>query len=212
VQVRQLALNLAFFSVTKATQGLDSAGTAAAAHAVTVQVWMLGGVVLFALSTVATILVPAELAKGEKDSAEAKAGARIVANRMLAWGAIAGGLMGAAQIAALPLLKSFTPLEEVQRAARLPSIMGAVLQLISGLTFVAEGIMVGVQSFGRLAGGQVVATAALAILLNFGPGSRSLVGVWGCFYVFNLIRLSNALYDHFVSGPLARRANPPSAA
>ena len=28
----------------------------------------------------------------------------------------------------------------------------------------------------------------------------------GCFYVFNAIRCANALYGHFVSGPLAGRA------
>jgi len=73
------------------------------------------------------------------------------------------------------------------------------------VTFVAEGLMVGVGSFGRLAAGQVVATGALVALLA-GPGGYSLRAVWGCFYVFNAIRCANALYGHFVSGPLAGRA------
>ena len=61
VQVRAVALNLAFLFVTRATQRLDATGTAAAAHAVTLQLWQLGGVVLFALSTVASIIIPSEV-------------------------------------------------------------------------------------------------------------------------------------------------------
>ena len=75
------------------------------------QLWLLGGVILFALSTVASILVPAELAAGEGGAARARA--RAAANRLLAWGFIAGSLLGAAQLAALPLLGAFTPLKEV---------------------------------------------------------------------------------------------------
>ena len=48
------------------------------------------------------------------------------------WGAILGGVLGAMQLAAIPMLGIFTPLPEVQRAARVPSILGAVLQLLNG--------------------------------------------------------------------------------
>ena len=44
VQLRAVALNIAFLAVTRTTQQLDSSGTAAAAHAITVQLWQLGGV------------------------------------------------------------------------------------------------------------------------------------------------------------------------
>ena len=65
------------------------------------------------------------------------------------------GALGALQLAALPLLAVFTPIAEVQRAARVPSMLGAVLQLINGITFIGEGVMVGTQSFAPLAGFQV---------------------------------------------------------
>jgi len=203
VQVRALALNAAFFTVTKATQGLDATGTAAAAHAVTIQLWQLGGVILFALSTVASIVAPAELAR----EGGGPLAARAAANRLLAWSAIAGAILGCAQLAALPMLSLFTPLEEVRRAARVPSCMGAVLQLINGLTFVGEGLMVGVGSFGQLAAGQVVATAALMLMLTVGPGKSSLPAVWGTFFLFNGIRFANAMRHHFVSGPLANKSH-----
>ena len=63
VQVRNIALNVAFIAITKTTQGLDTTGVAAAAHAVTIALWQLGGVVLFAMGSVATILTSAELGK-----------------------------------------------------------------------------------------------------------------------------------------------------
>ena len=65
---RAIALNLAFLSVTRTTQRLDATGTAAAAHAVALQLWQLGGVILFAVSTVASILVPSELNREVKKS------------------------------------------------------------------------------------------------------------------------------------------------
>ena len=49
VQVRSIALNIAFVAITRTTQGLDSTGIAAAAHSVTIALWQLGGVVLFAM-------------------------------------------------------------------------------------------------------------------------------------------------------------------
>ena len=119
-------------------------------------------------------------------------------------GFIVGSGLGMLQLAALPMLRVFTPLREVQKAAYLPSIMGAVLQCINGLVFVGEGCMVGTTSFGQLAAGQVVATAALLLALRLAP--PSLVSVWACFYVFNGIRLANVLRYHFAAGPLRREA------
>ena len=187
-----------------ATQALDSTGTAAAAHAVTIQLWQLGGVILFALSTVASIVVPAELNKPAAQGGGVAA-ARAAADRLLAWSFLIGGVLGAAQLAALPLLGAFTPLAEVQRAARVPTIIGAALQLINGLTFVGEGLMVGVGSFGQLAAGQVVATAAIISTLMLTPAGRSLPGVWLTFFLFNGVRFVNAMLHHFWRGPLVPR-------
>ena len=100
VQVRNIALNVAFIAITKTTQGLDTTGVAAAAHAVTIALWQLGGVVLFAMGSVATILTSAEL--GKKGSTPEAS--RSVARRVLAWGGLMGGLLGLLQLLGLPLL------------------------------------------------------------------------------------------------------------
>jgi len=52
----------------------------------------------------------------------------------MSWGVILGAVLGAAQLAALPLLGVITPLPEVQQAAVLPSIIGALLQVTSSHT------------------------------------------------------------------------------
>jgi hypothetical protein len=112
----------------------------------------LGGVALLAMSTVASILVPSEIAKNTKidDIAveenaiieKKRAGllqSRVLANRMLLWGLVLGGILGLLQIACLPLLNMFSPLPDVQSAAKLPSIIGACLQLMNGVVFIGEG-------------------------------------------------------------------------
>ena len=58
VQLRSLALSFGLLSVTRATLSMDSTGTMAAAHSITVNLWQLAGVVLLALSNAATILIP----------------------------------------------------------------------------------------------------------------------------------------------------------
>ena len=200
VQMRAVALNIAFLSVTRTTQALDTTGTAAAAHSITIQLWQLGGVVLLALSTCASIIVPREIAKAQKDKLDL-GGARNAANRLLLWGLVLGLTLGACQVGALPLLKAFSPLPEVQEAARIPSIIGATLQVINGVVFVGEGIQQGNQYFGSLAACTAVAATGMITFLKY--YGNSLVGVWGSFAVFNLIRLSGVLFHHFYNGPLA---------
>lgn len=193
VQVRSVALNVAFVAITRRTQTLDTTGVAAAAHAVTIALWQLGGVVLFAMGSSATILTSAEL--GKKDSTAESS--RSVARRMIAWGALMGAVLGGLQVLGLPLLGLFTPLPDVQRAARVPSLIGAALQLINGVVFVGEGVMVAAGAFGRLASGQVLATALFLLSLRFAP--TSLVGVWMSFWVFNSVRLANFCHYFWAS-------------
>ena len=184
-----MALNVAFVAITKTTQGLDTTGIAAAAHSVTIALWQLGGVVLFAMGSVATILTSAEL--GKKGSTPEAA--RGVARRVLAWGALMGGALGALQLLGLPLLGLFTPIEEVRKAARVPSVIGAALQIINGVVFVGEGVMVASGAFGKLASGQVYSTVLFLLALKLAPATLN--SVWLCFWVFNTVRLIN--FAHF---------------
>lgn len=199
-QVRNIALNVAFISITKTTQSLDTTGVAAAAHATTIALWQLGGVVLFAMGSVSTILTSAELGRPASSPREVRA----VARRLLSWGLTLGASLGALQLASLPLLRLFTPLAEVRQAARLPSLIGALLQLINGAVFVGEGLMVASGAFAALAAGQVVATASFLLALRLAP--PSLVSLWLCFWIFNAVRLLNfGRFFWFTDSPLSER-------
>jgi len=210
VQLRALALNTAFLSVTRTTQGLDATGTLAAAHAITIQLWQLGGVFLFGVSGVASVLVPAELGKAAVPGVNNKEAARALANRLLAWGLVLGFALGAAQLASLPLLGTFSPLPEVHAAARTPSIIGALLQSINGLVFIGEGVMQGTGSFLPLAASNAVATLGMLASLRYlarpvSQGGFALNGVWLSFFTFNAIRLAFVALFYFRTGPLAPR-------
>ena len=157
---RALALNIAFLYVTRTVQRLDTTGTAAAAHAVTIQLWQLGGVVLFALSTVASILVPTELKR--EGAATRRARHRLALPRV---GRRAGRRARRRAARGAADLHLFAPSAEVRAAAVVPSVIGAFLKLINGVTFIGEGVMVP-GSFGALAAGQVVATLALLVSLT----------------------------------------------
>ena len=202
MQARALALlNIAFLYVTRTVQRLDTTGTAAAAHAVTIQLWQLGGVVLFALSTVASILVPTEPAR----EGGGRAAARATASRFLAWGGVLGVALGAAQLAALPMLHLFAPSAEARRRRRAVGDRRAFLQLINGVTFIGEGVMVGTGLFGALAAGQVVATLALLVSPT---RAATLNQVWLVFWLFTgSVRSRTCSATTYVAGPLVEEAS-----
>eukprot|EP01038_Epipyxis_sp_PR26KG_P008820 gene8820-11909_t len=211
VQLRAVALNLAFIAVTRTTQKLDSSGTVAAAHAISMQFWQLGGVILLAMSSVASIIVPNELAKSKKSMPNAPLKKQLLpakqaADRMMWWGVLLGIVLSSAQLLSLPLLNIFSPLPEVQNAAKLPAMIGACLQLINGVVFIGEGIQQGNQYFLSLAACTGLATVGMLTSLRF--FGHTLAGVWASFAVFNFIRLMGVLRHHFIDGPLVDRTSP----
>lgn len=147
LQLRNVALNLTFLAVARVTQSLDNDGIAAAAHALAIQVFQIGGIVLLALSTVAQTVVPNEMIEridpktGEKHGG--KVAAKNVVNRLMSWGFVLGIILGALQLVLLPALQKSSPLEEVRQAAVIPSILASVYQIMNGLVFIGEGVMVG---------------------------------------------------------------------
>ena len=197
VQLRSLAQNITFLAVTRTILTMDKTGTAAAAHTVSSQVFQLGAIAILALSTIATILVPQRMHSKELGGPVV---AKAVADRMLAWGILIGVFLFFMQSAAIFAIPFFTPIKDVQSFAILPTLIGAALQPLNGLVFVAEGLMQGHQAFLRLAGGMFVSTGVMLVALRF--EGTTLPGVWCCFAAFNTCRLLFALRHHFVDGPL----------
>ena len=223
VQLRNIALNVTFLSVTRATQGLDQTGVAAAAHSIAIQVFQVGGIFLLGLATVAASVVPNEL------ESKGKRAAKDLSNRLMAWGCVLGSVLGLVQIAVMPAVKAFSPLPEVQEAAKIPSIIASILQIINGMVFIGkyfekiviymsflilclfcelslgEGIMAGTQSFLTLSVSTVIATIGMLNALKIWTAKYGLPGVWLSFGVFNGLRLAGVLFHQRLVGPLATR-------
>jgi len=197
LQVRNMALNLTFLAVARAVQSIDQTGTAAAAHALSLQTFQLGGIVLLALSTVSQTMVPTALYEGGKRRA------RATANRLLSWGFLLGIAFGVVQVACLPLIQRSSPLQHVRDAARVPALLASVLQSINGLVFVGEGIMTGTGSFLQLSATTALATVGCLLALGVFPSRFGLTGVWLAFGVFNAMRLLGVGLHHSINGPLA---------
>lgn len=215
LQLRNVALNLTFLAVARVTQSIDQSGVAAAAHAMAIQVFQLGGIVLLALSTVSQTVIPNDLVERYDKKLKRKVGGRETAkasvNRLMSWGFILGIILGGMQIALLPAIQRSTPIQEVRDAAFLPSILASVFQIMNGLVFIGEGIMVGSGSFFQLSLNTVVATAGCLWALRTFPPIYGLTGVWMAFGVFNVLRLAGVWLHQSYNGPLSPRNMAKSA-
>lgn len=207
IQIRALAIEFAFLAVSRATQ-TDATGFKGAAHAVTVQLWQLGSVILLAMATVGSTLVPVEVVRlkrlrGEEEEEYDLTRARRIANRVMTWGATLGIALSFCQLCALPMVAAFSSIPEVQAAARLPVIMSAGLQLMNGVVFTGEGIQQGNGFFLHAAASTIFASSLMLLFLRqFGS---TLAGVWGSLLVLYFARLCAVMLHHFRLGPLAPR-------
>lgn len=209
LQLRNFALNLTFLAVTRVTQSIDDTGVAAAAHAMAIQTFQIGGIVLLALSTVAQFVVPGDMVEKVDAKTGEKSGgvhvARATMNRLMSWGFILGTILGFLQILILPNLLKATPIEDVRVAARIPALLGSVYQCFNGLVFIGEGVMVGTGSFMQLSISTVIATLGTLLALQELPKKLGLTGVWMSFGVFNTLRLAGVFVHQYVNGPLSKR-------
>lgn len=205
VQMRSIAINMCLLAVTSTVQRLDHTGTTAAAHAIALQLFQLGSVASMALSVVASVIIPSIRTQSLKEN-KSLLPAKQAANRLLLWGLIVGVVIGILQMAALPLLSVFSPLKEVQQAARVPALIGAVLQTLNCVVWTGEGIQQGNEDFASLAVSTVMGTAAMLLALRY--VGRSLVGVWASFGLLGFFRLLGTLRHHFISGPLVQHRRP----
>lgn len=207
LQLRNLSLNLTFLAVARVTQGIDQSGVAAAAHAMAIQTFQIGGIVLLALSTVAQIMVPNAMVERIDEATKKPIGglkyAKATSNRLMSWGFILGCALGSLQILLLPAMFKATPLQEVRDAAKMPAVIASVLQIINGLVFIGEGIMIGTGSFLQLSISTLIATMGCMWALWFFPPKVGLTGVWLGFGVFNLIRLAGVYIHQKINGPLS---------
>ena len=206
IQLRAVALNVGFLAVQRTTQALDVTGTAAAAHAIAIQFWQLGGIILLAMSTVASTIIPSVIAAANANpdndnNADKYLPAKQAADRLMLWGVLLGTILASIQLCSLPMLSLFSTIPAVIEAARVPSILGALMNLLNGIVFIGEGIQLGNQSFKALSVTTVLGAMGMLTSLRF--FGTSLTGVWASIGVLNSIRLIGVLRHHFFTSPFA---------
>lgn len=159
--------------------------TAVAAHQVAAQLWLFLALVVDALAVAAQALVSKHL------GANAPQTARAVSNRLLQWGLAVGLLLGVGFAALQPVLPGFFTEDPATIAAVLSVFpFVALLQPLNGLVFVWDGIYMGAEDFGYLAGAMLASTACAATaLLLVRPMGWGLEGVWWGLTVLMGVRL-----------------------
>lgn len=209
LQLRNVAFNLTFMAVTRMTQSIDDKGVAPAAHAIAMQTFQVGGIVLLALSVVAQTVVPSAMVESYDETSQKMVGgiaqARATVNRLMSWGLILGCLLGSIQIVLLPFILKSTPLQEVREAARLPAYLASILQSINGLVFIGEGVMTGCGDFFQLSLATALASVGCIATIKTLTPRLGLTGIWCGFSVFNGIRLLCVIVHQLYTGPLAPR-------
>ncbi|GMI48936.1 hypothetical protein TrCOL_g8801 [Triparma columacea] len=146
------------------------------------------------LRAVALNIVFLAVTRATQMFSEGDVAAKKLVNRLMGWGLVLGSLLGGLQLLLLPFISVFTPLAEVQAAARIPSIIASVLQVINGLVFIGEGVMQGCGNFLTLALSNVVACGGMMCALHYFVKWWGLTGVWASFGVFNGLRLMGVVY------------------
>jgi len=127
-----------------------------AAHEIAFEIWMVIVLALDAVAIAAQALVGRALGAGDA------VGARLIGQRSITWGAVAGVTLGAVVLATSPLLPSiFSNDPAVTALASFLLIHVAVSQPVGGVVFALDGVLIGAGDLRYLAWAMVASTLAL---------------------------------------------------
>lgn len=198
MMVRSMALLFALTATTVAAARIGIAEVAA--HQIAFQLWLFLAFVLDSLAVAAMAMIGMDL--GRKDTAAA----RDLAHRMLALGLMMGALLGLGLAIAEPFLAGLFS-ADVPVSEGLSSIVWIVvlLQPITALVYVWDGITIGASAF-RFMAVTMVCGAAVTVLCLALIGD-TLTGVWLSIGALSVSRLAASL-GWQIFGPLAREQDP----
>jgi MATE family multidrug resistance protein len=189
------------FALTATTFAATQLGTAeVAAHQIALQIWLFMSFVLDAFAVAGMAMIGSAMGTGDR------AEARAIGSRLLALGFMAGVILGVGLMLLRPYIASFFGVEPVVEQL-LSSILWfvIVLQPLTALVYVWDGIGIGASAF-RFMGASMVVSAVLTIaaLVVFGD---TLIGVWAALTVLVVSRLVFfALWQRL--GPLSGARDP----
>jgi MATE family multidrug resistance protein len=198
MMLRSMAL---LFALTATTFAATQLGTPeVAAHQIALQTWLFMSFVLDSLAVAAMAMIGSEM------GADHRRAARDIANRLLALGFMMGTVLAVALALVRPFLAPLFSAEPVVEEL-LASIVWfvIVLQPLTALVYVWDGIGIGTSAFRFMAASMVI-SAALTVAVLFAIGG-TLVGVWIALTVLVLSRLVAFVVWH-QRGPLAVARGP----
>ena len=198
MMLRSMAL---LFALTATTFAATRIGTAeVAAHQIAMQTWLFMSFVLDSVAVAAMAMIGSDMGAGRVGSA------REIANRLLALGFMLGIALAIGLALLEPLLAGLFGAEPIVESF-LASIIWfvVVLQPLTALVYVWDGIGVGTSAFRFMAASMVVG-AVLTVVVLVAVGD-TLVGVWTAVTVLVLSRLMSFAGWHRW-GPLSAERDP----
>ncbi len=198
MMIRSAALLFAISATTVVASRIST--EAVAAHQIAMQVWLFLSFVLDSFAVAAMAMIGTDLGAGDRQAA------RAVGNRLLALGFMAGIGLSALLLVSAPLVGSiFTSDPAVLDGLSSIYMFVVVLQPITALVYVWDGIGVGASAFVFLAVSMfAAAVVSLVVLVVFGD---TLVGVWAGVATLTVGRLV-ALAGWYSFGGLASSRDP----
>lgn len=187
MMVRSAALLAALTATTVAASRIGT--DQVAAHQIAIQVWLFLSFVLDSFAVAAQAMVGTDLGAGSIASA------RGIANRLLVLGFVAGAALSVGLALTAGLIPGLFSVDDAV-GAELDSIYPFVvlLQPLTALVYVWDGIAIGASAFRYLAASMVVAgVVTIAALATVGD---TLVGVWLAITLLTVTRLAAFVVWH----------------
>jgi MATE family multidrug resistance protein len=201
MMIRSAALLFAISATTVAASRIST--QAVAAHQIAMQVWLFLSFVLDSFAIAAMAMIGTDLGAGDTRAA------RAVGNRLLALGFMAGLGLSLLLLVSAPFVGSiFTSDQGVLDDLSSIYLFVVVLQPLTALVYVWDGIGIGASAFKFLAG-SMVASAMLTVVVLVMFGS-TLVGVWTGVAVLTVSRLVVLAWWYWLRG--ASSSQDPSPA
>jgi len=150
-----------------------------------------GAVVMFLAFGLDAIAIAGQTLTGRTLGAGDAAGTRALTNRMVGWGVATGALAGVLLAATTPWLpRLFTSDRAVQEALVPALLVVAVIQPLSGVVFVLDGVLIGAGDGPYLAWAGLVVLAAYApLVLAVGWADAGFTWLWVAYGGFIAARL-----------------------
>ncbi|KAK1180788.1 MATE family efflux transporter [Streptomyces sp. NBS 14/10] len=181
--VRTLALRAVTLIVTVMAARLGD--DEIAAHQVVLSLWTLLAFALDAIAIAGQAIIGRYLGAGDAE------GARAACRRMVQWGIASGVVLGLLVIAARPLFIPLFTSDPAVRDTLLPALLvTAVIQPVSGVVFVLDGVLMGAGDGAYLAGAMIITLAVFAPVALLVPSlGGGLTALWWTMALMMTVRL-----------------------